>query len=215
MLFPLVILAILSVVGGWIGVPAGPRRRTTTSSTSSIPSSPPRAHRENALNADQVSHGLELGLAAVSVLVALLGLLVAYLFYYRKPGTAAALAQLTPRLYTLVANKFYVDEIYRRVSSPACSPSRALILYGLVDRLVVDGAGKSPAGRPRDLGELTRRIQSGNIRSYAGWLALGAAAVIAVMIFGRHPLAPLTDIASSVVIPEGNLLLCTSPLSTQ
>ena len=34
-------------------------------------------------------------------------------------------------------------------------------------------------------GSLVRRIQSGNIRSYAGWLALGAAAVIIVMIFGH------------------------------
>ena len=35
------------------------------------------------------------------------------------------------------------------------------------------------------MGIVLRRIQSGNIRSYAGWLALGAAAVIAVMLFGR------------------------------
>ncbi len=71
----------------------------TTSSTSSTPSSPPPAAAASAVNADQVSHGLELGLAAVSVLVALAGFFLAYLWYYKKPGTAAALAErVKPRL---------------------------------------------------------------------------------------------------------------------
>ncbi len=60
-----------------------------------------------------------------------------------------------------------------------------LVLAGLVDRGIVNGSGRHRRRIARGLGALTRRMQSGNIRSYAGWLALGAAAVVALMIFGR------------------------------
>ncbi len=52
-------------------------------------------------------------------------------------------------------------------------------------RGIVNGSGALAGLTTRGLSTLTRRIQSGNIRSYAGWLALGAAAVLLVMVFGR------------------------------
>ena len=185
MTLPLAVLALLSIVGGWVGVPAalGGHNEIEAflepvfASTSAI-------HGASAINADNASHGLELGLATISVLVALLGLGVAYLFYYRKPGTAAGLARRFRPVYTLVENKFYVDEIYSRVLVTPLLVVTRLILYGLVDKGIVSGSGSAAAAGTRGLGSFTRRMQSGNIRSYAGWLALGAAAVLAVMIFG-------------------------------
>ena len=47
----------------------------------------------------------------------------------------------------------------------------------------MQGSAATLAGSSRGISFLVRRIQSGNIRSYAGWLALGAAAVIAIAIF--------------------------------
>jgi NADH-quinone oxidoreductase subunit L len=60
-----------------------------------------------------------------------------------------------------------------------------LILSGLIDTGIVNGSGALAAAITRGLGAATNRTQSGNIRSYAGWLALGAAAVLIVMLFGR------------------------------
>jgi len=60
-----------------------------------------------------------------------------------------------------------------------------LFLGGLIDGGIVNGAGAAAGGTTRGLSSLVRRVQSGNIRSYAGWLAIGAAAVLIVMIFGR------------------------------
>jgi len=188
MTLPLMILALLSIVGGWVGVPAALGGHNeiehflapvfesghAVATLEMIPSPLPG-----------VSHGTELGLAAVSVLVALFGLFVAYVLYYKKPGTAASFAQKFPALYRLVENKFYVDEIYQAVIvTPLLVVSR-LILGGLVDGGIVNGSGFAAGASARGLGSLVRRVQSGNIRSYAGWLALGAAAVIAVMIFGH------------------------------
>jgi NADH-quinone oxidoreductase subunit L len=137
------------------------------------------------VEAATTSHGSELGLAVVSVLVVLAGLGIAYLFYYKKPGTAAALAAKMPALYNLVEHKFYIDEVYSAVIvSPLLMFSR-LFLGGIIDSGVVNGSAAAAGATTRGLSSLVRRVQSGNIRSYAGWLALGAAAVLLVMIFGR------------------------------
>jgi NADH-quinone oxidoreductase subunit L len=183
---PLAILAILSVIGGWIGIPAALHGGNHFEHFLD-PVFAAAAHPENALNADQVSHALELGLATLSVLVALLGAFVAYLFYYRKPGTAASVAQRFRPVYRLLDHKYWVDEIYGRlIVSPILMLSR-IVLGGVVDGVIVQGTGATLAGGTRGLGWLARRMQSGNIRSYAGWLALGAAIVIAIVLFVVHP----------------------------
>ena len=131
------------------------------------------------------SHGLELGLAAVSVLVVAIGFYVAYVFYYKKPGTAAALAATLPRP-SIVSSK--TSSTSTRSTALIITPLlmfTRLILGGLVDSGIINGSGAAAGATARGLSALVRRVQSGNIRSYAGWLALGAAAVLFVMIFGR------------------------------
>jgi NADH-quinone oxidoreductase subunit L len=179
MTLPLMILALLSIIGGWVGVPAALGGHDEIGEFLSP------VFATGAPATEAVSHGLELGLATVSVLVALGGLYVAYLLYYKKPLTAASYAAKYPALYRIVSNKFYIDEIYQAaIVTPLLMFSR-LVLGTLVDGGLVNGSGYGAGAATRGLGSLVRRIQSGNIRSYAGWLALGAAAVIIVMIFGH------------------------------
>jgi NADH-quinone oxidoreductase subunit L len=182
MLFPLVVLAILSIIGGWVGVPAAMGGHNEIEHFLSPVFANPNTAEAATTTA---SNGLELGLAAVSVLTALFGLFLAYLFYYKKPGTAAALAQRAPALYRLVENKFYIDEIYGSLIVTPLLIFTRIFLGGLIDGGIVNGSGAAAGATTRGLGSLVRKVQSGNIRSYAGWLALGAAAVLLVMIFGR------------------------------
>ena len=103
----------------------------------------------------------------------------------RSPAPPAALALKVKPLYSLVDNKYWVDEIYGAfIVTPLLMFTR-LILDWLVDTGLVNGSGALAGATTRGLSTVTRRVQSGNIRSYAGWLALGAAAVLVVMIFGR------------------------------
>ena len=185
MLGPLVILAVLSFAGGWIGVPQALGGSNHFEHFLDPVFAVAGSEAPNAVNADQVSHGLERGLALVSLLTAAAGFGVAYLMYYRRPGTAAALARRFPAPYRLVENKFYIDELYDSLLVTPLMMATRLLLYGVFDRGLVNGAGAGAAAGTRGLGGLVRRVQSGNIRSYAGWLALGAAAVLAAMIFGR------------------------------
>lgn len=178
MTLPLILLAILSLIGGWVGVPAALGGHNEfehfLAPVFSAATEPVVA---------TASHGVELTLAAVSLLTAALGFFFAYLFYYRKPGTAAALAKKFAPVYSLLDHKYWVDEIYGRLLiAPLLACSR-LILSGLVDGGIVQGTSTGLAVSTRGSSWLVRRIQSGNIRSYAGWLAIGAAAVIAIVLF--------------------------------
>ncbi len=185
MTIPLAILAVLALVGGWVGIPQA-LGGSNHFEHFLDPVFTASSHLENAVNADQVSHGTELGLAAVSVLVALLGLAVAYLWYVRKPGTASRLANSAKPLYNLLDHKYWIDEAYGvGVVMPLLMFTRA-IFGGVVEGAVVQGSGAGLAAGTQGLGWLARRMQSGNIRSYAGWLALGAAVLIAVVLF-VHP----------------------------
>jgi NADH-quinone oxidoreductase subunit L len=180
MLGPLVILAILSIIGGWVGVPAAMWGHDEIGHFLD-----PVFAGGAATEAAATGRGHELGLALLSVLVVAVGYYFAYVFYYKKPRTAATLAARFPALYHLVENKFYIDEIYSAlIVTPLLMFSR-LFLGGLVDGGIINGSGAAAGATTRGFSSLVRRIQSGNIRSYAGWLAIGAATVLLIMIFGR------------------------------
>jgi NADH-quinone oxidoreductase subunit L len=180
MLFPLAVLAILSVIGGWVGVPAA------LGGHNEIEHFLAPVFSSGAESATApAGGGLEIGLAMVSVLVALAGFYVAYVFYYKKPEMAAALANRHRAVYALLANKYWVDEFYSNfLVLPLLMFTRG-ILELIFERGVVNGSARAAAMGTRGFAWFARKQISGNIRSYAGWLAIGAAAVLAVMIFGR------------------------------
>ena len=180
MLFPLVVLAILSFIGGWVGVPEALWGHNEIEHFLA----PVFSGAESAPVVEAAGHGTEIGLAVISVLTAFVGLGVAYFMYIMKPGTSKELTAKMKPVHALLENKFYVDEIYSAVILTPLMVVSRLLLAGLVDKGVVNGVPAATSAGVRGLGSLTRRMQSGNIRSYAGWLALGAAAVVLFMIFG-------------------------------
>jgi NADH-quinone oxidoreductase subunit L len=179
MLLPLVILAILSLIGGWVGVPAAMLGHNE------IEHFLDPVFAGSATTVTTTGHSLELILALISVLTAVLGFYVAYLCYYKKPGTAAAVAERNKAAYTLLANKYWVDEFYSNyLVIPLMMFTRGFLEL-IFDRGIINGSGRAAGMATRGFAWATRSQISGNIRSYAGWLALGAAAVLIVMVFGR------------------------------
>ena len=177
MLGPLVILAILSVIGGWVGVPAAMGGHAEIAHFLAPVTQP-------AGEAAEGSHSLELLLAVVSVATAAIGWFVAHLFYFAKPELPAQLAAKVRGLYSLLLNKYWVDELYGAVVvAPVLLISR-YVLKGLFDTGVITGGGLALGYSTQGIGSLVQRIQSGNIRSYAGWLAIGAAALLLLTYFG-------------------------------
>jgi NADH-quinone oxidoreductase subunit L len=178
MLIPLVVLAILSLIGGWIGVPAAMHGHDEIGHFLE-PLLGSVTHTAGAENST-----LELTLAGVSMLVAIAGWLTAHILYYAKPELPADLAKRLRMTYALLLNKYWVDQIYGAlIVTPLLLISRYL-LKGLFDRGVIDGAGFAAGATAQGFGAIVQRVQSGNIRSYAGWLALGAAVLLIASYFG-------------------------------
>jgi NADH-quinone oxidoreductase subunit L len=125
--------------------------------------------------------GNDLGPMVVSVVVALAGIVLAWLFYVARPGLPDSLAASFSGAYKLIYNKYFVDEIYAAVVvNPVVSGSREVLWKG-VDARVIDGAVNGAGTVSQGVGGLLKRLQSGNIRSYAVWVLLGSVLVLVAM----------------------------------
>ncbi len=184
MLAPLVVLAILAVSSGWIGIPEALGGNNYFENFLN-PVFTASSATHHALETAAISPTLERVLAGISVLAAVLGLLLADYFYRRRPDALSKLVQNTRLLHTTLVHKYWVDEIYAKlIVMPLMMLGRYVLFYG-VDLGVIGGVTSASAASARGAGGILRRIQSGNIRSYAGWLAAGAAIILAITIFGR------------------------------
>ena len=171
MLVPLMVLAVLSLVGGLVGI--GGRFEHFLA--------PVFGGAEGA--AEAANHGTELALMGVSVLVAALGLILAYVLYVSNPEIPGKVSSALGGFYEAVLNKYYVDELYAKLFvKPLIDGSRTVLWQG-VDRKVIDETVNNAADGARHVSDEVRQMQSGNLRSYAGWIAAGAAAVIAYMVW--------------------------------
>ncbi|MFI5069639.1 MAG: NADH-quinone oxidoreductase subunit L, partial [Terriglobales bacterium] len=198
MLIPLVILAVLSICGGWIGVPGslggsnkfdkflGPVFHVSTpdvnaNSASSSEAAPPEKQTEGP--EPKTGPATESIFTGISVAAGLFGLYLAWLLYLRRPQLPEQIAHTLAGFYNTVLHKYYVDEIYAALFvKPLVDGSRAVLWHG-IDQGVIDAAVDGSADGARDVSDTMRHMQSGNVRSYAGWVAVGAAALIAYMIW--------------------------------
>ncbi len=188
MLAPLVLLGVLSVVGGWVGI--GNRFEHFLDPVIQKVSVEQSAAQNGEAAATPVSEGegtesksTENLLMAISVLVALGGLGLAWFLYVKRPELPEQIAAGAGGLYRLVLNKYWIDELYAAVLiGPLIAFSR-VVLWQTVDQKVVDGTVNEAAVAARDVSAVIRQQQSGLIRSYAGWVAAGAAAVVAYMVW--------------------------------
>ena len=172
MLVPLIILAFLSLVGGFVGIHHSFEHFLE-----------PVLGLEFPKAVTEGSGSTEWLLMGVSVLFAFAGLILAYMLYVSKPYLPQKIAASLGAFYDAVVNKYYVDEIYAKVFvKPLVDASNSILWQG-IDRKVIDDTVNNAADGARHLSDEVRHMQSGNLRSYAGWIASGAAVVIAYMIW--------------------------------
>jgi len=197
MLGPLVILAVLATVGGWVGVPhalwGGNHFESFMRPVFEHEVALPPAHHipnPEAPNPAQVGTaephgdtGTELALTGVSILAAFGGFGLAYLFYFKRRELPEQIAARAHGLYQTVLNKYYVDEIYNKIFVQPFMWFSTKVLWKTVDVAVIDNTVNRVAADTRGISDRSRQMQSGNVRSYAGWIAGGAAAVLAFMIW--------------------------------
>jgi NADH-quinone oxidoreductase subunit L len=117
-------------------------------------------------------------LVYVSVLAGIVGIGLAYYMYVVALDLPERITKAVGGLYTLVYNKYFVDEVYdTTVVHPLVEGSRSVLWRG-VDQGVIDGIVNGVGYESKAVGGVLRLMQSGNIRSYATWVVLGSVAVV-------------------------------------
>lgn len=109
------------------------------------------------------------------------GIALAYVLYVLAPALPESIANAVRPVYTLVYNKYFIDEAYDSAFvNPTVDGSRSL-LWRTIDAGAIDGTVNGVGKTARAIGNLLRLAQSGYIRSYAGWVVAGAILVVIVM----------------------------------
>jgi len=162
MWIPLAVLAVLSLVGGYINIPKW---------------------LEPMFKLPEESPGIP-WTALVSVAAGVIGIALAAWFYLISPAIPEGLARSFSTPYRWIYNKYFVDEFYDSlVVEPMVDGSRSL-LWRVVDASGIDGIVNGAGKTARNVGGILKRMQSGSIRSYAAWVVLGSIMVIIAITMG-------------------------------
>ena len=164
MTVPLIILAVLSVITGYLGIPEflGPMFETGRSEPT---------HEE----------GAAIGIMVVATTMGLLGIAGAYYVYVLNPALPGRFAQRWQSVYQGSLNKWYVDEAYdRTIVRPTFSA--ATELWKRVDVNVIDGTVNGVARAIAWGGWILRLTQSGQTQHYALGMALGVVVILTVFL---------------------------------
>jgi NADH-quinone oxidoreductase subunit L len=178
MAIPLVVLGILSIIGGWIGIP-----HVIGEALGSIPNF--WEHwLEHSIKVPAMEHAeasVEFGLMGVSVGLATISAFIAYHFYVQAPEKPKRIADSIKGVYNLVYNKYFVDELYfGAIINPLVRFSKDLWYY--IDVNVIDKATYVAADIVRGGGTLVRGFQNGNIQQYAMYIAIGVVLTLSFIL---------------------------------
>lgn len=179
MTIPLIVLAVLSVIGGWIGIP-----HVIGENLGEIPNIwehwlhplirevPNMGHME--ASTEWTLMGASVGLAVVSAIVA-------YQFYVKSPEAPKKFAASIKPVYNLVYNKYFVDEAYfAGIINPLVNGSKNLWYY--IDVNLIDKCTFWIGDLIKGMGSLARSLQTGNFQQYAMYIGIGVVVVLSFVI---------------------------------
>jgi len=116
---------------------------------------------------------------SASILAAGVGAFLAYLFYVLRPDLPGRIASAASALYSILTNKYYVDEIYDAILVHPIVVAAREFLWKFVDVLMIDGAVNGIGKSVRSLADGLRQMQTGYVRTYAGWILFGGVVIVA------------------------------------
>jgi len=194
MTIPLSILAVLSLAGGYVGIPHILGGDNSIEKFLAPVFGPPTQVATTTDGFDLVSkvwaaseaggHGsasLEFTLMFASVVIALFGITLAYVFYLKKPDLPGLFTAKFAGLYRIVNNKYFVDELYELVFVRGVLKAGALLLK-VVDNAMIEGAVNGTADALQWAGSRLRRIETGYVQEYAFGIIVGAIIVVGYLM---------------------------------
>ena len=179
MLAPLAVLALLSLASGWW---AAPRLVGGLNYFDNFVK-PVFAAGETSSSTEAYTGTGQL-LASIfgpPVLAAFVGFLLAWWLYLRSPETPKRIAESLRGLYRLLAGKYFIDELYAAVIVRPLLWVSTNFLWHAVDEESIDGLVNGVAHEAGEFGDRLRHLNSGNTRTYAAWVILGAVVLTTVL----------------------------------
>ncbi len=196
MAIPLVLLAIGSIVAGYVGVPAAVggsnRIEHFLAPSFAVPGIEAAAEHaaepaagEGAITSGRVhdERALELGLMGLSSGIAVAGIGIAVFFFVRNRAAADRLAGSLPRVHRLLLNKYYVDEVYHATIVEPIRRFSERGLWTMVDVGVIDGAVNGTGMVVTGWSAMLRRLQTGSMRAYALSIFVGVVLILGYYVW--------------------------------
>lgn len=177
MTIPLMVLALLSVIGGFVGVPeifSGEHGNQFHNWLAPIFKDADR--KLSTFNMH--SHFEEISLMVISIVFVLAAIWLARYIYLKKPSIAVKTAQRFKGVYNLLWNKYYVDETYDTIIvNPILQTSRSF-LWKIADNKIIDGTVNGVAKAIDIISANIRKLQTGVAQFYALVMVLGIVAAL-------------------------------------
>ncbi len=170
---PLLVLAALSIAGGWVGLPEHVLwgNRLTAFLAPSVGEFTP------------IMHGSTLMLTGASLGLAIVGIILAWYFYLVAPGMPYLVAYQLQSGYDVLFHKYYVDELYNLIVTRPLFWVSTFVLGRVIDSFIIDGLVDGAGLTVETGGQLSRRMETGNVQQYAFVYVLGVLAIVAYYLY--------------------------------
>lgn len=179
MTIPLIALGVLSIIGGWIGIP-----HVIGDLLGHIPNYWEHWLQPLIKIVPGATHGdasTEWALMGFSTAMAILSASVAYHFYVRSPGTPEKVAKALGPVYDLVSKKYLIDELYFGIIvNPLIRLSKNIwhhVDVNLIDKMTYVASDIAKGG-----GGMVKSLQTGNMQQYAMYIGIGLVAVLSFVL---------------------------------
>lgn len=183
MIMPLMVLAVLSLVGGFVGLPG---LSVISKFLSPVFSSTHGHHAHIGEAVAAGAHSVDMHkvyiMMVVSTLIAVVGILLAYIMYVKKPDMPGKIAARFKLLHKVIYNKFYVDEIYD-ILFVIPTKKISIVLWKVFDVRIIDGLVNGAAKIVDINAAIFKITQTGFVRNYAFLIVFGGVIIILFTIF--------------------------------
>ncbi len=173
MTIPLIVLAILAMVGGLVNLPEG----LLWGNAFARFLAPAVGSFHPLVEASPTS------LSLVASVASALGIALAYIFYLRMPGLPMILAWKLQDFYNLLLNKYYIDQLYNFIVTRPLFWVSNNVLNRAIDSFAIDGVADGAGLAVQTSGQIARRAETGNVQHYAFVYLLGALGIVAYYLF--------------------------------
>ncbi len=177
MIIPLMILAIGAIAAGWVGIPEIIGSKIGVENGIANFFQPVFGHPH--VHAGPEEEQLVMG---VSILCAVGGIFVSWIFYSLKPEIPKSLAATFKGIHTTLWNKYYIDELYDFIIIRPVKWTSVNVLMAVTDGAIIEGIVNGIPRAIASFGAKLRKLQTGYVQDYAVSMAIGLFVIITLVL---------------------------------